>query len=119
MVAHRRSKLPNLSKWFAVTFAVADFVWMLLILGVSAATGLQSIDLASKATAGVSGMMSAWNVIHFPVHLLLEPIFFASTSSNPGSPSIMVVVGYLLVGVLWLALVGWLLGSLLARRARA
>lgn len=90
---------------------------MLIILGGSAATGLQSIDLVGKAVAGMSGMIGAWNVVHFPVHLLLEPVFFAPTKTDPGSPSMMVVAGYFSIGVLWAALVGWLLGALLARRA--
>ncbi len=102
--------MRSLPRKISAALVVLDALWGVAILGGSALTNLQSAAFISSAIVVLSDIMTWWNAIHFPVHLFLEPVFFASTMNSPNAPSILAVASYLFCGVLWVAFVGWVLG---------
>jgi hypothetical protein len=106
----------------ALVVVLGDTACTLVIFEQASLLPLRPGDQIGPSTSSMSELVRIWNTVHAPISTLLQPVFFGSTSNNPGAPSFAALAGYFASGVVYLSVVAYLaafgLDRLLRRHSR-
>jgi len=105
--------------WFwAAVFAIADALWLTLMETMAWATQYGNTEVSHVFQVIFRGISSLWSSIHFPIRMILEPIFFSAVTTDPLQPAPEIFLAFEVLCLVQSAIVGYFVGVIILRLRR-